>query len=86
MVALYLAPLHKVSLWDEYLKLIALIGGGFPGVFALGYLSRRANATGAIVGTAASIVVTWQVQTYTSANVFFHGLSRSAPAWSSATR
>ena len=73
LVALYLATLHKVSLWDEYLKLIALIGGGFPGVFALGFLTRRANAAGAIAGTAASILVTWAVQTYTSTNVFFHG-------------
>ena len=37
-MAAYLASLNVTSLWDQFLKLIALIGGGFPGVFALGLL------------------------------------------------
>jgi Na+/proline symporter len=57
----------------QYLKLVALIGGGFPGVFALGLLTRRANAPGVIVGALTSVVVTWLVQTFTNTNAFLHG-------------
>lgn len=73
-MAVYLADRNVASLWDEYLKLTALIGGGFPGVFALGLLSRRANAPGVIVGALASIAVTWWVQhqRYAAISVFLH--------------
>lgn len=71
--AMYLAYLNVPSLWDVFIKLIALIGGGFPGVFALGMLTRRANAPGVIIGAIASIAVTWTVQNFTTTNVFFHG-------------
>lgn len=72
-MALWLAWRGATSLWDEYLKLIALIGGGFPGVFALGLLTRRANAPGVIVGALASVAVTWLVQNYTATSAFLHG-------------
>ena len=72
-MAAWLAWRGAASLWDEYLKLIALIGGGFPGVFALGLLSRRANSTGVIIGVLTSVLVTWLVQTFTSTSAFLHG-------------
>src|SRR5690606_8140599 len=68
----FIASLHVASLWDQYLKLLALIGGGFPGVFGLGFLTRRANAPGVLVGAVASIGITWGVQTYTNISVFLH--------------
>src|SRR5205085_1754105 len=64
--------LNVTSLWDQFLKLIALIGGGFPGVFALGLLSRRANSPGVIVGALASIGITAWVQYGTKTVSFFH--------------
>jgi len=73
LLAALLAYKNVLSLWDEFLKLVALIGGGFPGVFALGLLTRTTNAAGAIAGALGSVLVTWLVQTYTSTNVFFHG-------------
>ena len=72
-MAVWLAWRGVTSLWDEYLKLIALIGGGFPGVFALGLLTRRANAPGVIVGALTSVAVTWAVQNYTATSAFLHG-------------
>jgi solute:Na+ symporter, SSS family len=72
-MAAWLAWRGAASLWDEYLKLIALIGGGFPGVFALGLLSRRANSTGVIIGVVTSVVVTWLVQNFTDTSAFLHG-------------
>jgi SSS family transporter len=71
-MALFLAWRNVPSLWDEFLRLAALLGGGFPGVFALGLLTRRANAPGAWIGTIAGVAFTWWVQTYTSTSVFFH--------------
>ena len=71
-MAAYLASLNVTSLWDQFLRLIALIGGGFPGVFALGLLSRRANASGVIVGTLASIAITAWVQYNTQLVSFLH--------------
>lgn len=71
-MAVFLAWRNVPSLWDEFLRLAALLGGGFPGVFALGLLSRRANGPGVCVGAIAGIVFTWWVQTFTATSVFFH--------------
>ncbi len=71
-MAAFLAWRNVASLWDEFLRLAALIGGGLPGVFALGLLTRRANAAGVLIGVVASIGVTWWVQYRTDTSVFFH--------------
>jgi SSS family solute:Na+ symporter len=72
-MASYLAFKNVLSLWDEFLKLVALIGGGFPGVFALGLISRRATAPGVMIGALGSIAITWWVQNFTKTSVFLHG-------------
>lgn len=72
-MAAYLASLDVPSLWDQILKLAALIGGGMPGVFALGLLTRRANAPGVIIGAVSSIGFTAWLQTSTDINPFFQG-------------
>jgi SSS family transporter len=71
-MASWLAAQNAASLWDEFMKLIALLGGGFSGVFALGLLTRRAHATGVLIGAFASIGVTWAVQRFTSVSPFAH--------------
>ena len=71
-MALFFAWRNIPSLWDEFLRLAALLGGGFPGVFALGLLTRRANGPGVCVGAVVGIVFTWWVQTFTATSVFFH--------------
>jgi SSS family solute:Na+ symporter len=72
-MASWLAAQNAASLWDEFMKLIALLGGGFAGVFALGLLTRRAHSVGVIIGALASIPITWIVQNYTDVNPFAHG-------------
>ncbi len=72
VTALLLAWRNVPSLWDEFLRLAALLGGGFPGVFALGLLTRRANGPGVCIGVVAGIVFTWWFQTFTATSVFFH--------------
>ena len=71
-MAVFLAWRNVPSLWDEFLRLAALLGGGFPGVFALGLLTRRANGPGVCVGVVAGIVFTGWIQMSTSTCVFFH--------------
>jgi len=70
VVALIMASMNIKSLWEMFAALMALIGGGFPGIFALGLLTRRANAPGVTVGLLASIVITFAVKKYTATNVF----------------
>jgi len=55
------------------MQLVALLGGGFAGVYALGMLTRRANATGALVGVAASVMVTVLVKVYTPLHFMLYG-------------
>jgi solute:Na+ symporter, SSS family len=69
-IATVMAGMSIQSLWETFAALMALIGGGFPGIFALGLLTRRANARGAGIGLAASIVITFAVKHYTATNVF----------------
>lgn len=73
VMAIYLATLEVRSLWEKFIELTALFGGAFPGVFALGLLTRRASAVGAIAGVIASIATILAVQNFFQINVFFHG-------------
>ena len=69
-IATVMAGMNIQSLWETFAALMALIGGGFPGIFALGLLTRRANAPGVAIGLLASIAVTFAVKHYTATNVF----------------
>ncbi len=70
VIATVMAGMNIQSLWETFATLMALIGGGFPGIFALGLLTRRANAPGVAIGLLASIAVTFAVKHYTTTNVF----------------
>ena len=71
-LALYLSSLDISSIWDKFIELMALLGGGFAGIYALGMFTRRANWQGCAIGVVASIVLTvlaklytpWHVMTY----------------------
>lgn len=72
LCALVLAQFKMPSLFDAYLMLLGIVGGGFGGVFTLGLLTRRANAPGAIIGTLASIVLTLLVKLLVPANPYVY--------------
>jgi solute:Na+ symporter, SSS family len=57
LLALMMATWEIVSLWDQFIKILGLLMGSFGGLFLLGLLTRRANATGALIGIIASILV-----------------------------
>jgi SSS family transporter len=70
--ALLMATYEIKSLWDLFLQVLGLFGGGLAGVFALGIFTRRAHGTGALVGVLASAVVLWFVQRYTHIHFFLY--------------
>ncbi len=70
--ALILSRYSLPSLWDTFIMLTGLLGGGFGGVYALGMFTRRANWQGALVGIVSSIVVTLIVKEYTNIHVLLY--------------
>ena len=64
-IALMMATFEIKSMFDLWMEIIALIGGGFGGVFLLGMFTKSANSKGALIGAAASIIVTIFVKSYT---------------------
>jgi Na+/proline symporter len=73
VAALLMATFEIKSLWDLFLQVLGLFGGGLAGVFALGIFTRRAHGTGALVGVIASAVVLVLVQRYTRVHFFLYG-------------
>ena len=50
LLALWMANSNIKSLWDEFYKFLGLFTGGLGGMFLLGMLTKKANATGNPVG------------------------------------
>ena len=71
-LALYLSTLNVASLWDKFIELMALLGGGFAGIYALGMFTRRANWQGCVIGILASIVLTLLAKYGTSLHVLMY--------------
>lgn len=74
MAALYLARVETVSLWDIFLQLLNLVGGGLAGIFALGVFTRRANGNGAVAGAIASACVLYYVSSNALTHFFLNGM------------
>jgi SSS family transporter len=70
--AILLTRFSLPSLWDTFIMLTGLLGGGFGGVYALGMFTRRTNWQGASVGIVASIIATLLVQAYTNIHVLLY--------------
>ena len=71
--ALFMAGSQIKSLWDTFMQLLGLFGGGLAGLFLLGMLTRRATGAGAVVGLFGSAIVLWLVKTQTSLHFFLYG-------------
>lgn len=70
--ALLLAKADIKSALDTSFALGGLLGGGFAGCYALGIFTRRANWQGAMIGVAASLVITLTAWTYDAVHPFFY--------------
>ncbi len=62
--AVVMAILNSPSMWDQYMKVVGLFGGGLAGLFALGIFTRRTHGPGALVGFVASAVILYTAATY----------------------
>lgn len=71
--ALLMASYDIKSLWDIFLRIVGLFGGGLAGVFALGIFTRRANAAGALAGLVFSAAFLAWVQANTHLHFFLFG-------------
>jgi Na+/proline symporter len=72
--ALWLTRMPNLgSIWDTFIMLTGLLGGGFGGVYALGMFTRRTNWQGALIGTISSVIITLLVKAYTPIHVLLYG-------------
>ena len=71
--ALLMASFDIRSLWDLFLRILGLLGGGLAGIFALGIFTRRAHGRGALVGILASTLLLGWVQQRTAVHFFLYG-------------
>ena len=65
LFACMMATWNIDSLWDEFNKILGLVLGSMGGLFFLGMVTKRANATGALIGMAVSVLVQFIVAKYT---------------------
>ncbi|MFM1920032.1 MAG: hypothetical protein RLZZ303_1666 [Candidatus Hydrogenedentota bacterium] len=72
--AIYIARINAVSLWDPFLALLGLAGGGLAGIFALGIYVPRANAIGAMAGAGLSAVILLAVRQLTDVHPLLYGM------------
>lgn len=63
------------SLFDAFIKVIGLFMGVLGGLFVLGALSRRANATGAMTGAIVGAAVMFWMWKYTAINGYLYTAS-----------
>lgn len=63
------------SLWDLMRKLIGLLTGGLAGLFLLGMFTKRANATGAMIGFAGSSLVQFYISSKTDLHFMTYSLT-----------
>ena len=71
-LALFLSRFDTASLFDSFLALMSLLGGGFAGIYALGMFTRRANWQGCVIGIVASVVILLLVKLYTPIHVLMY--------------
>lgn len=61
------------SLWDTFSIIMALVGGGFGAVYALGLLTTRANEKGVVIGALLNTVLLIWLKLYTEIHFFIYG-------------
>ena len=75
LFALFFINPEIKSLFDAFLKVIGLFMGVLGGLFVLGVLTRRANATGAMVGAAVGAVTMFSLWQFTTVNGYLYTTS-----------
>jgi SSS family transporter len=71
--AAYMGTMNIRSMFETWNIMVALLGGGFIGIYILGMFTRRTNVIGALTGAIASIVVTLLVRSFSPLHWTFYG-------------
>ena len=61
-LAMWLLSRPMPTLWESFARIMAIVGGGFVGVYILGMFTRRSHELGAIIGVAVSFFMAYYVQ------------------------
>ncbi|GMV91610.1 MAG: hypothetical protein AMXMBFR82_13880 [Candidatus Hydrogenedentota bacterium] len=72
-LAVLIAQLNAPSLFDQWLQILGLVGGGLAGIMALGVFTKRGNGVGALAGAIVSAIVVLLVARQTHVHFFLHG-------------
>lgn len=71
-MAYFMAQLEIESMFQTWSEILALLGGGFVGIYLLGMFTRRTSSVGAVIGAVGSIGCTVLLKDYTDVHwVFF---------------
>lgn len=79
--ALAIASSEVKSIWDLFMELLGLGLGVLAGLFLLGALSNRGNASGALTGAIASIAILYVTRYHTEASFFLYPAIGIASCW-----
>jgi len=72
LFALWMANSNIKSLWDQFYRFLGLFTGGLGGMFLLGMLTKKANATGTLIGLTVSALLIWYISVYTEINFLMY--------------
>lgn len=72
LLALWMAKSNIKSLWDEFYRYLGLFTGGLGGMFLLGMLTKKANATGTLLGLVVSALLIWYISVFTEINFLMY--------------
>ncbi|MBJ7882127.1 sodium/solute symporter [Gelidibacter salicanalis] len=72
LLALWMASSNIKSLWDQFYRFLGLFTGGLGGMFLLGMLTKRANATGTLMGLVVSALLIWYISVFTEINFLMY--------------
>ncbi len=73
-IAAYMALAQTQSIWDQFMKIMGLFGGGLAGMFVAGIFTRRTHQGGILVGFAASAAVLYAAQASPTVHFFLYGV------------
>ncbi|MHC4394043.1 MAG: sodium:solute symporter family protein [Planctomycetota bacterium] len=71
-IAVAIAALDIKSLWDVFLRILGLFGGGMGGLFFMGIFTKRTNGGGVVCGLVCSAVMLYVVQAFTDVSFFLY--------------
>lgn len=71
--AMFIAFTHVDFIFNYFQEVLGVFGGGLAGVFVLAIFTKKANATGAIVGVLGGAAMTWLVKYNTDISLYLYG-------------